>query len=376
MEILNNILWILVLIEMIFIHCFMVDLFFERKMAKWKVTLVCLVVGVVLLTVSFLLIPDMSENINLAGCYILLGVIFLIPLGLCYKVSIKKLILVSLIVWIYISLGLFLGIFVSFFFNDYHVLITFIVQTSCHVLYLILFRKFIYNIFIRIFEEMDSQVELKFLITSFITYATLIAGSYALIFNDYDWIKLCFVVLFGVDVSMYFSIIINLIDVTQSRKTMRTMVYIDGITKLPNRNAFIADFNEKVEKNDKFCIVFIDLDRFKSINDEHGHNAGNRYLKFFADYVKEYFPEDFFYRIYGDEFLLLSNDEKFEIEQKMKHCQKAIKKEKFLNGMFLGFSFGTVSYPDDGVSREELVMKADQKMYSEKQGKTENRIFD
>ncbi len=117
-----------------------------------------------------------------------------------------------------------------------------------------------------------------------------------------------------------------------------------------------------------FDLIFLDLDRFKEVNDRYGHAAGDRYIMAFSDAVRALLDEkDAFYRLSGDEFVVVHMGERGD----------AICAD--INGMdtlllpdgiaFLGISAGLAGYPKDGDTLNDLLCVADARMYREKNSK-------
>ena len=145
----------------------------------------------------------------------------------------------------------------------------------------------------------------------------------------------------------------------------------DALTKSGNRERLYEDVLDKIENNRPFFIVFIDLDRFKSINDNHGHSTGDAYLIDFVDTVKKMFNNsDCLYRLSGDEFVYLFEGN--EIESFLEKLENL----KFLRNKsgvpFLGLSLGYSSFPVDGNELSGLLHLADVNMYQNKKLKHRN----
>ena len=91
---------------------------------------------------------------------------------------------------------------------------------------------------------------------------------------------------------------------------IRHFVYYDALTEVSNRKKMLEDINILLDnKNEKFAVLFIDLDKFKSVNDNYGHQAGDDILKIAAVRLKSIIRStDTIYRIGGDEFIIILRD--------------------------------------------------------------------
>ncbi len=149
----------------------------------------------------------------------------------------------------------------------------------------------------------------------------------------------------------------------------------DSLTGIFNRKKFdeyskLAIQNAKRYKN-PFTMVVLDLNKFKIINDTHGHNVGDQILKHFTQTITQAIREsDQFFRTGGDEFILIlhntrTDDAKITIEKlKNELLSKSLNIDEIT--LFVEASFGIAEYEKDGNSIDELYKIADERMYSEK----------
>ena len=174
-------------------------------------------------------------------------------------------------------------------------------------------------------------------------------------------------------------IIVMLSDVTERRRTEEKLAYKathDLLTGLPNRMLFKDRSSvamaqaQRVHK--KLAVVFLDLDRFKEVNDTLGHNVGDRLLCAVGNRLTELLRKtDTVARIGGDEFLLLLA-EIDRVEDATSIAQKVLESVQdpfVVNGheIFITASIGIAFYPDDGNEVDTLINRADKGMYSAKQ---------
>jgi len=157
----------------------------------------------------------------------------------------------------------------------------------------------------------------------------------------------------------------------------------DALTGLPNR----ALFNDRLEHGiaqakrhgGKLAVMFIDLDKFKNVNDTHGHDVGDIVLQTVAQRLKGHFrDEDTVSRHGGDEFLCLLTDIQKESNIAMiaKKIIKGIQASCNVNvrdvkvNANIGASIGIAIFPQDGTTAEMLVKRADEAMYRAKKSKS------
>lgn len=153
------------------------------------------------------------------------------------------------------------------------------------------------------------------------------------------------------------------------------LAHYDNLTSLPNRVFFNEILNKAIQhakqQNKKFAVLFVDLDRFKNINDALGHPIGDLVLKEMGiRFSKLLRAGDILARLGGDEFIILLNDignPKFvgPIAEKLLEASKLpVKVES--HEFFISASIGICVYPDDAQSLEELHKYADMAMYKAK----------
>jgi len=162
--------------------------------------------------------------------------------------------------------------------------------------------------------------------------------------------------------------------------------YHDNLTGLLNRASFtekIQEVRARLNRHNKLAaILFIDLDRFKSINDNLGHDAGNQVLKEVASKIQNSIREtDYAFRISGDEFLVIledleSKENAFELAERI---QKSAKKPIHISNheITLSMSIGATifSSKESPVESDDLVNQADLAMYQAKKNRTRNIEF-
>jgi len=151
----------------------------------------------------------------------------------------------------------------------------------------------------------------------------------------------------------------------------------DSLTGLPNRSQLLKKIDESVQKSQKnnslFALCFIDLDKFKPINDNYGHHAGDMLLKHVAKLLLHVVRKnDTVARIGGDEFVILFDNIKSKavIQSKIDKIRKIVTKMPLAytkNDLIsFGLSLGVSYYPEDTSDIQELFKIADKAMYKDK----------
>lgn len=168
-------------------------------------------------------------------------------------------------------------------------------------------------------------------------------------------------------------------------KEIHPLAYQDPLTSLPNRRCFenclYKTLIQKADREKESAILFIDLDRFKFINDTLGHKYGDKLLQMSADRMKAVLRNrDIVARLGGDEFICLLPDisSKRKIEEIAGRILKSLSQpfHLFNQEIRITASIGMSLYPIDGDDPESLMTNADIAMYkAKKQGKNQISWF-
>jgi len=167
-------------------------------------------------------------------------------------------------------------------------------------------------------------------------------------------------------------------DITGKKLTeeeMHRRAHQDPLTGLANRLSFDERLQQDLARarrsNNRLALLFIDLDKFKPINDIHGHHAGDEVLlEVSRRLLKELREVDTVARVGGDEFVIILAElsSPKDIESVAERILHSLRQAIPFNGMelYISASIGISLYPDDGLSERELIANADQAMYEVK----------
>ncbi len=165
---------------------------------------------------------------------------------------------------------------------------------------------------------------------------------------------------------------------------LHALAHYDTLTQVANRHLFSIKLDEAISRanrnNTTLALFFIDLDKFKKINDSYGHSAGDTVLRSVTKNItKTVRLEDTFARIGGDEFALIVENvnSQNETDTLAKKIIEAVSvpinfKEKSLH---ITCSIGISLYPNQSRSKEELLHLGDMAMYEAKKEQTSNFVY-
>ncbi len=168
-------------------------------------------------------------------------------------------------------------------------------------------------------------------------------------------------------------------DISERKRSEESLVYLahsDALTGLPNRLLFMDRLHEAMNRaeryNNKVAVLFIDLDRFKCVNDSFGHAIGDLLLQEVASRLSNCIRKsDTLARVGGDEFTMILSDIQ-DAKDTIKVANLILKQinQPFLleqNEVFITPSIGISIFPDDGIDIDVLLRKADTAMYRAKE---------
>jgi len=158
-----------------------------------------------------------------------------------------------------------------------------------------------------------------------------------------------------------------------AQQELRQLVTTDALTGCRNRRYFDQVIDREVRRHHRYHIplslVFIDVDRFKTVNDTLGHEAGDRLLRRVAGFVIRNVREvDYVFRWGGDEFLILMSCREDEAVRKARELQAGFAASLEAEGLpaGVGLSVGCVEVSPDSDDVMALVKIADERMYEDK----------
>jgi diguanylate cyclase (GGDEF)-like protein len=149
--------------------------------------------------------------------------------------------------------------------------------------------------------------------------------------------------------------------------------FIDDVTEVYNARFLLQATDREVQRAERYgrelCVVFLDLDRFKTVNDRHGHLVGSQVLRRLSQVLRECIRQvDTLARYGGDEFTILLADTGLEDGLRIsERIRRTVADTAFESGggppIRLTISIGVAAYPRHGGDRTQLLDAADKAMY-------------
>jgi len=163
---------------------------------------------------------------------------------------------------------------------------------------------------------------------------------------------------------------------SESEKKHKNLAYHDSLTGLANRKAFyeqLEKYCDRANRNDeKIALFFLDIDKFKKVNDTLGHGIGDALLVEISNRLEKSLRKiDFMARIGGDEFtIIIGTHKSFQPEKVAKKIIKILSETYHLKNKtvdYVSSSLGISIYPDDSTKPQQLIAMADKAMYKAKE---------
>lgn len=187
--------------------------------------------------------------------------------------------------------------------------------------------------------------------------------------------------LVGVTMATFVMLAVSWLATYFDRHVLERMAYTDTLTGLDNRHGLERYFEETFRMHGQGAVFFIDLDRFKTINDTLGHDIGDLLLCELAARLQQSVGQmETVFRLGGDEFLIASTDgEEERMVLLARELLEQIKEPLHIEGneLFVTASIGISLAPQHGTSKGDLMRSADTAMYQAKEaGKNRIRVYD
>jgi diguanylate cyclase (GGDEF)-like protein len=198
---------------------------------------------------------------------------------------------------------------------------------------------------------------------------------------------IAYIIIAGIMMVLLRMLLSQLDKTTTSEARLQVIASQDDLTKLPNRQQFLTALKQSIDKSkqnaDRGAVLFIDLDRFKNVNDSLGHAAGDELLQLVAARLLTTLRQcDVLARLGGDEFVVLleRSTETIRIDAVATRLIDALQQPFNLadkHEIYISGSIGIAAFPDDSDQPDVLIQQADTALYQAKEaGGSTFRYYD
>lgn len=352
-------------LEILIVNLIINELATTKKIKKLYHYLIIVLHTVIVFTVYLVVIPEDTPTF----LAMLIAWTYLIPFLFIYKEKV-------MIIIITMSFALTHSIFVNGL--AYHILVInsgtnqswnfVILQTLIFTVSTPLMVFFINKRIKYIIKALNDRIIRTILLISLASFLTVFTLRFFIEIQNIPILILTYLSIFILLFYSYF-LAYTIIHTKKNLDQLNTLVYEDSLTKIKNRLALYRDFDAVLENDVECYLYFMDLDKLKNINDTYGHITGDQYIVAFTNAVNHCLNSEMdFYRISGDEFIILDSSQ-LKNNLSIEKINNSINDNFNFRIQFQGVSIGKSSFPNESNNLDSLLSLADKRMYIEKNKK-------
>lgn len=353
-------------LELLFFNLFTIDRCCHRKYSFLKTFLMLFLFSAVLFGISYTFAEELSFQGD--GSLSLYGLVFLIPFRYLYREKLPLLFIIVCTCWVYTLGILSLSIQIAGMLEPGRWFFIWTIQNLLYLLTLVPFYKHLVPKYIFVIEHIslfDKRWYKYMVLNNCLSFLLLVVINWYFLKEEtsFEKILILFLLLSIICVSylILYQIVLDAIKIND----LKQEVSHDPLTGLCNRAQLWTDLQSVSKTGQTFSVLLMDLDRFKLINDQYGHIAGDQYLKHFARISSDILRElGRVYRFGGDEFVAVCPGViPQEIIGRLKECREW---DSGAPCPFNQVSIGVLlcEPPHSGV--EEILQRVDRLMYQNK----------
>lgn len=357
---------IMIVLEIILMN---MSVFYKNTTSKYstsKTVMVIFIYTIILIVFGYFILKQLSFFGNGNALFTMLGFLYLPVLNYLFKENYRDIFFIMCYVWIY-TLSIFsISFQISTIIAIYdRFLILLISQTIIYIFTYRFMIRFVSNVYLQLLDCNDLEIRKYLDQAAFIWFSTIFVVNLNFIFDSIAILKIIAFVVILINVVFNYLLLYEILSKRDHIGILQNQIAKDTLTKVGSRIGFEDFTSKRIKNKQSFALIYLDLDKFKEINDNHGHLIGDQYLKVFARELASHKDIDVF-RISGDEFVAVC-----EIENYQDTINKINKIDFKLNSnvLFKGVSTGYALYPCDANDIDKLIYLADQRMYENKQQK-------
>ena len=360
-------------LELLFFNLFTIDRCCHRKYSFLKTFLMLFLFSAVLFGISYTFAEELSFQGD--GSLSLYGLVFLIPFRYLYREKLPLLFIIVCTCWVYTLGILSLSIQIAGMLEPGRWFFIWTIQNLLYLLTLVPFYKHLVPKYIFVIEHIslfDKRWYKYMVLNNCLSFLLLVVINWYFLKEEtsFEKILILFLLLSIICVSylILYQIVLDAIKIND----LKQEVSHDPLTGLRNRAQLWTDLQSVSKTEQTFSVLFMDLDRFKFINDQYGHIAGDQYLKHFARISLDILRElGRVYRFGGDEFVAVCPGViPQEIIGRLKECREW---DSGAPCPFNQVSIGMLLCEPPHSDVEEILQRVDRLMYQNKTARAVSR---
>lgn len=359
----EELLSILIVMEMLAVNLFTVDICSHRKYSGVRTIVVLFIFTFILTAFTKNLWAGLGFNQGNA-LFAVIGIIYLLPLTSLYLESPLQVSGILFSAWIYTLLVYCISVRAAYAIPGHSFIGSIaLFQGLLYVITIYPFTYWVKNGFLFVLQNAVKRSMYLLQAVSLCWFGTIIIINDILIYEENYLLKIIVIVAVSIDAVLSYWMIVSVFKSLKEVDTLQQIVYVDSLTGVYNRDKLFADVKLLIRQKKRFRVIFMDLNKFKSVNDKYGHQAGDRYLTAYAHLTRNFLNKnENLYRMSGDEFIIISQSpDTHELIDRLYHYPQMMG-----DIPFLGCSIGWADYPDENTEIDGLIALADQRMYREK----------
>lgn len=357
---------IMIVIEIIVIN---MSVFYKNTTSKYslgKTVMIISIYSIILIIFGYLLLKQLSFFGNGNALFTMLGFIYLPILNYLFKENYRDIFFIMCYVWIY-TLSIFsISVQIAAILAMYDRFSTILIsQTIIYLFTYHLMITFVSNVYLKLLDCNDLEIRRYLDQAAFIWFSTIFVVNLNFIFDTIAILKIIAFVVIFINVVFNYLLLYEILSKCDHIGILQNQIAKDTLTKVGSRIGFEDFTSKRIKNKHNFAIIYLDLDKFKDINDNYGHLIGDQYLKVFANELANHKDIDVF-RISGDEFVAVCAIENYQdIISKINKIDFKLNSDVFFKGVSTGYAL----YPNEADDIDKLIYLADQRMYKNKQQK-------
>lgn len=297
---------------------------------------------------------------NGSGRFMVLGLLYFLPALINYGGPWKSRIILAFYSFSYGLAGFAVAVRVGYLLCPARLSqVVFLVQTLFYALTLPVFLRFSRQFMVPCLQRADPHQKNLLVRYTIASFFLIIFYNNVMVIGGSEARRLTVYLLLIYFIVLTYRLMVSYLKADGDKQQLSALAFNDRLTGLGNRLALRDYGAAKLQAGEPFYLLFMDLNRFKSVNDTYGHTVGDEYLCAFARALQG-MQDAVCFRFSGDEFVCFTGRANaVEEVRTLRVCLP--------QGMeFLGVAVGCAAYPQDGASLPALLEAADRAMYQDK----------